>query len=133
MVCNVAYICLCTAMIFQHLLAQGKLACPSAPMKHAIPSWSIVHVPIPPSQALLGDDHGAGGDGAGLRALVGSVINVNFPAGDRLRGLYLAHQARQSLLSQCTLECKTCHSQRLWCFWDDGSRAQPVHLYDDSP
>ena len=50
------------------------------------------------SQALLGDDHGAEGDGARLRSLVGSVINVNFPAGNRLRGLYLAHQARQSML-----------------------------------
>ncbi|KAK9838311.1 hypothetical protein WJX81_003708 [Elliptochloris bilobata] len=41
-------------------------------------------------KALLRDE----GDGGGhrLRALVGSVLNINFPAGSRVRGLYLAHQ-----------------------------------------
>ena len=58
----------------------------------------MAHTLSPLCQALLGDDHGAQGDSVRLRALVGSVINVNFPAGDRLRGLYLAHQARQSML-----------------------------------
>ena len=52
-------------------------------------------------QALLGGDHGADRDGASLRALVGSVLNVNFPAGDRLRGLYLAHQARAIAVICC--------------------------------
>jgi hypothetical protein len=48
------------------------------------------------AQALLGLDGGAGADGEWLRALVGSVMNVNFPAGASLRGLYLAHQARRA-------------------------------------